>query len=358
MKVSQLLQYRLTDQQIVEHRYSNPHDLVAHLGAVQAQDLTSALWSIGLRLPGSTAASVLQAIADKQLVWTWTMRGTLHIVAAEDVRWMLELLAPRAVARAKSVYRQVGLQEDMFQRAAAILEHGLRGGKQFTRKQAMELWEEAGIGTTNQRGYLMLARLAQEARICLGPPSDKTQTFVLLEEWLPESKSLDHDTALAEVALRYFTSHGPATLDDFVWWTGLTRTDARRALDAVMPTLTTATVADKTYFYKPTANQLSGSSVRLLPGFDEYMLGYTDRSLVLQDMHRHHVYTKNAVYPGTIVIEGQVEGTWKRVIAGQRMRCMLSLFREVTTSERSEIEKWCKQYGEFWGKETVVEFSV
>ena len=359
MEASQLLARRLANQQIVRPVFKNPHDLVAHLGAVQAQDFASALWTIGLRLPGCTAADVVRAIADRKLVWTWAMRGTLHIVPAEDARWMLRLLAPRALAKTKSVYRQAGLTDELFAHASGILQRALRGGKQLTRKQIMELWEAAGIGTSNQRGYLMLARLAQEGCICLGPPSDKTQTFVLLDEWLPEDSVMTREASLAEIARRYFASHGPATLDDFVWWTGLTRTEARPALEAAMPALTSTTTGDKEYFYPAAAAQaLPSPAVSLLPGFDEYMLGYTDRSLALRDAHRQHVYTKNAVYPGTLIIDGLVEGTWKRVVQRRGLQLTVTSFQTLSEELRAQVEEQAKRYSEFWQQDIAVEFAT
>src|SRR5580693_7398995 len=224
---------RLINQQIAAPSHKKPCDVVAALGAMQAQDFLGALWAIGLRLPHATEAEVKQAIADRAIIRTWPMRGTLHFVAAADVRWMLELLTPRVIAGRASRHRAIGLDVPVFLRCEKLLVKALQGGHQVARGELLTLLERAGISTDGTRGYVILWRLAHERVICFGCHQGRQPSFALLDEWAPKAKSLPRVQALAELALRYFTGHGPATLRDYVWWSGLKVADARAGLEMV-----------------------------------------------------------------------------------------------------------------------------
>lgn len=197
--------------------------MVAFFGAVHAQDYRGALWGVGQRVAGATEADVERALAERSIVRTWPMRGTLHFVAPDDVRWMLRLLAPRAIARAAGRHRQLGLDAATFAQSRDRLTAVLAGGNQLTRDAIYAELDRSGISTAGQRGIHILAQLAMEGVICFGARRSKQQTFALLDEWVPSSRMLEGDEALAELAARYFASHGPATLADFAWWSGLPR---------------------------------------------------------------------------------------------------------------------------------------
>ena len=292
-----ILRLRLRRQLIErspDSKAANPADVVARLCAVQAQDYAGALWAVGLRSSAhTTSADVERAIAEARIVRTWPMRGTLHFVAPADVRWMLALLAPRMIARAAGRHAQLNLTKEDFARARDIFENALSGGRSFTRAEMIAALESGGVSTAGQRGYHTLGVLAQQAVLCLGPMAGKQQTFVLLEEWVPpvHEPALDRETALARLANRYFEAHGPATLADFAWWSGLTKTDARTGINGAADDLE-CFAADETTYWLPAgvlrtsarpptrrgAGKTAVPSVHLLPAFDEYMLGYTDRT--------------------------------------------------------------------------------
>jgi hypothetical protein len=222
---------RLYNHRIAGARCDKPDDVVRWMGLIQAQDYLGALWAVGLRTRGATEAGIEQALVDRSIVRTWPARGTLHFVAAEDVRWILELLAPRLIARTSGRYRQLALDEATFARSREVLIRALEGGKRLSRDAMYQVLESAHISTAGQRGIHILGRLAQEGLLCFGARDGKQQTFMLLAEWVPAAKSKTRDEALAELARRYFTSHGPATLQDFVWWSGLTTLDAKAGLE-------------------------------------------------------------------------------------------------------------------------------
>src|ERR1700722_4804854 len=188
---------RLINQQIAAPSHKKPCDVVAALGAMQAQDFLGALWAIGLRLPHATEAEVKQAIADRTIIRTWPMRGTLHFVAAADVRWMLELLAPRVIASSARRHELFGLDDALIARIKKLIIGALQGSRQLTRDEMYRLLERADVSVTGQRGFHILWRLAHDGVICFGAHRGKQATFALLDEWLPKTQDLGRDQALA-----------------------------------------------------------------------------------------------------------------------------------------------------------------
>ncbi|HEX4204499.1 MAG TPA: winged helix DNA-binding domain-containing protein [Ktedonobacteraceae bacterium] len=343
-----IAQQRLMSQRIDGEHCQTPEEVVRWLGAMQAQEYQEALWAIGLRMRSATVAMVEQAIAEGKIVRTWPMRGTLHFVLAEDTKWMLELTATRMIARDKRRQEQLELDGVIIERAAQLLHDALHGGKRLSRPDVMTLWEDAGISTRGQRGYHLLWYLAQTGLICLGPHEGKQQTFVLLDEWVPQLRKLSREEALTELAKRYVASHGPATVYDFAWWTGLTISDARTGFHAVRSELCVEKHNGQEYWLSSDA--LSGgarhsSDLYLLPGFDEYLLGYKDRSAVLATKHAQKVVPgSNGVFMPMLVVAGQVVGTWKRTLKRNELDILLKPFdqsSDLETGAREAVRYYC-----------------
>ncbi len=321
---------------------------------MQAQDYPGTLWAIGLRLPQATQATIEQAIADKTIVRSWPMRGTLHFVAPQDLRWMLALLTPRIIAGSASRYRQLELDEATFVQSQEVLIRALQGGKILIRPEIFAVLEQGNISTAGQRGYHILGRLSQQGLLCFGPNRDKQPTFVLLDEWIPAAtaKKLEREEALAELAKRYFTGHGPATVADLGWWAGLKITEARAGLEMVKATLEHIIVDGQTYWFAPNlpAIQPPEPSVYLLPGFDEYLLGYKDRRLVLPLEHSQKIVPgNNGMFMPTIVSGGQIVGTWKRTIKKDRLIITPEPFNGLNQAEIQSLEIAAEGYGRFMG---------
>jgi len=280
------------------------------------------------------------------------MRGTLHFVAPEDVRWMLALLSPRIVASAATRHRQLELDEAVFRRSRTLLEKALRGGKLLTRDAAYELLEHAGIPCSGQRGYHILWKLSQDAVLCCGPREGKQPTFVLLDEWVPRSEAWTPGEPLAEIARRYFTSHGPATLADFVWWTGLKITDAKKALALVGDDLEQVEAEGDSYWMSRSLSGVKPSKqdVHLLPGFDEFLLGYKDRSAMLDPEHAARIVPgNNGMFMPMLVIDGRICGTWKRALGRKATKLSLEPFRELGKTEMRAFIHAAGCYGDFLG---------
>lgn len=352
-----IARHRLHNQQIAASLFTSPGEVVAWLGAMQAQDYPGTLWAVGLRLPDASYLDIEQAIADRAIIRTWPMRGTLHFVAAADIRWMLELLAPRIIAGSASRYKELELDEQTFTRCKKIFEKALTGGKQMTRDEIFGALMRSNIPVDKQRGYHILRRLGQDKIICFGPMHGKQEIFVLLDEWAPSSKTMAHDEALAELALRYFSGHGPATLDDFVWWSGLKISDARAGLEEARTRLAHESIDGKTYWMSPDVPELSldGQAVYLLPGFDEYMLGYKDRSAALDPKYAQKICPgNNGMFSPTIVIDGKVIGTWKRMFKKGKIVITTDFF-ENRTKAGEAFYKAAERYGKFLGMSVTAE---
>lgn len=347
---------RLANQGIACPAFAEPGAVVAWLGALQAQDYDGALWSIGLRMASATVHDVEQALADRTIVRTWPLRGTLHFVAARDVRWLLALLTPRVIAQSAGRYRQLELDEVIFARSKEVLAKALQGGKQLTREALQQRLEQADIATTGQRGYHILVRAAQDGLICFGVRQGKQQTFALLDEWLSPAPTWGRDEALAELTRRYFTSHGPATVQDLMRWAGLTAADAKTGLAEAGKDLAQASLAGQVYWMaNDLQDRVDGTrSLHLLPGFDEYILGYGDRSAVLDPVYAQRICPGgNGVFNPTVVIDGAVTGVWKRTLKKDAVVIEGAPFRTLTATEQDALNAAAARYGEFLGMSVV-----
>jgi hypothetical protein len=348
-----LLRLRLINQQIAPAILRSPAEVVARLGAMQAQDYSGALWAIGLRSENAIEADVERAIAERTIVRTWPMRGTLHFVATADVRWMLRLLTPRTIAASATRNRQLELDDAIFTRSRKLFVRALQGGRALTRDAMTALLEDAKISTAGQRGYHILWRLAQEGVLCFGSREGRQHTFALLDEWAPRAKSMDRKEALAELARRYFTSHGPATLQDFVWWSGLKVSDGKAGIAMAASLLARETIDGVEYWLSSSTfipHPSTFPPVHLLPGFDQYLLGYTDRSAALDPLHSQKIVPgNNGMFMPTIVIRGRVAGTWKRTRKRQEITIEASPFTPLNKSETRAFSAAAKRYGDFIG---------
>jgi hypothetical protein len=352
-----ITQQRLINQRLARTSFKQPHEVVAWLGAVQAQDYLGALWAVGLRLRKAVEADIEQAIADRAIVRTWPMRGTLHFVAPADVRWMLQLLTPRIVARnAARLLRQYDLDEATFARSKDVFIRALQGGRVLTRDGMYQALEAAHIPAANQRGLHIVWRLAQEGLLCFGPRAGKQPTFVLLDEWIPPVPPLAHDEALAELARRYFTSHGPATVADFTWWSGLNLGEARTGLDLVKAHFKPVVIDDQIYWAAPgLLGSAATSTAYVLPAFDEFTVAYRDRSQLTDKTHTGNVKpTSFVLLSQTIVINGKVVGTWKRTLKKDALHLKPNPFIKLTSAEAHTFASAAERYGAFLGLPVVL----
>lgn len=355
---STIANLRLNAQHIQPADFASAHDVVAAMGAMQAQDYAGALWAIGLRTSGLTQTDIEDAIQKGEIIRTWPMRGTLHFVASEDAKWMVDLMGPRAARKAASVRSKLGIGEQDISRAMAVLGNELGGKRYRSRPDVIALLEEKGIATAGQRGLHILGYLAEHGYLCLGPHIGKQPSFVLLDEWAGKSHAPSRDEALQKLTLTYFKSHGPASENDFANWTGLTLTDVRRGIELAGTSLAKITINAIDYWLDPATQPAPPKTMFILPGFDEYMLGYRDRSAALAPEHSNRIVPGgNGMFLSTVVRDGSVVGTWKRTIKKQTVAIEIIPFASFSDTDRQLIQEKANAYGAFVGLAAEVTFS-
>lgn len=328
---------------------SSPADAVRHLAAMQAQDYHAALWAVGLRTADATQADVEAAIARGEIVRTWPMRGTLHLLAREDVRWMVALLAPRVqAANAGRIARELGLDATTLARGHRVVERALSTGTPMTRADLYACLDAAGIVSRDQRGLQLLNWLAHESVICHGPRLGKQPTFVLMDAWVPPAAALPRDEALHRLALRYLQGHGPATAADLAWWSGLTHKDARQALTLASSAVEQETCEGITWWWRSDAPAPSRSrAVHVLPAFDEYLIGYRDRTPVLDAAQTRRVFSVNGLVAATAIVGGRVAATWKRAVADGDV--VFDPLRPLADAEHASLLRAAQRWRRFLG---------
>jgi len=345
---------RLSTQHLAGGGFRTPADAVRWFGAVQAQDFPGAVWAVGMRTVAATEASIEQAVSSRAIVRTWPLRGTLHFTAPEDVRWMLAHFAPRTVARAAPRFKQLELDSRTLARGAALVIKALEGGRPLSRPQLYARMERAGIATRANRGVHILWKCAHDGLICFAGRDGKQHTMALLDEWLPPAAMLARDEALAALARRYFTSHGPATLNDFGWWSGLAAADARSALEMARNDLESEPMDGAVYWrgmcqVPPVLpDAVVASHALLLPAYDEYTVAYRDRHAVLDP--RHAAAARNGIFNPTIVVKGRVVGTWSAKRVNSRLTVTLTSFAPLRGVSARAVAAEAERYGRFIGK--------
>ena len=318
---------RLVAQRVAGPALPSAAETVRWMTALQGQDYRGALTSVALRTRGGTTADVEAALTAGEVVRSWPMRGTLHLVAAEDLSWLLDLTAALQVSAAGRRRGQLGIDEAAVERAREVARGVLAGGRAVRRDDLMAAWAAQGVATEGQRGYHLLWHLAQSGTVCLGPVRDGEQLVVLLDEWVPAPRRPTREEALGELATRYFRSHGPATAKDLARWTGLPAADVKVALAVARAALDRLEVDGVEHLLDPRTPDLLAACRRqalgvfLLPGFDELLLGYGDRSAVLPPEFADRIVPGgNGMFRPTVVNGGQVVGTWRTVGRGAQRR--------------------------------------
>lgn len=356
MDVSTALALRMTSLLLRPHPSGRPDSVagvVEWFGAMQAQDMGSGLWSLGVRLPGHTLADVNAALERGEAIRTWPMRGTVHWVPPADARWMLDLMGVRALAGAAKRRETIGLTEKNADRGVEVLAEALAGGNRMTRAQCMATLTEAGIDIAGQQGYHLLWYASQRGVTCITPHIGKEQTFALLDDWAPRPNRPDRAEALGIMALRFFRSHGPATRADLARWTGLPVADVKAGIAAAGDALTTVDVDGTEMIVDPALLDAGIDHVddwAALPGFDEYMLGYKDRSIMVDAEHMDAIVPGgNGVFQSTIVRAGRVVGIWKRMIGKKAVAVSATALVPMRPAVRKKAEEALEPYAEFIG---------
>jgi hypothetical protein len=351
---TELISARLHHQQLVRSSKRDPADVVSWLGAMQAQDFSGAKWAIGLRAPACHESCVDEAFNDGRILRTHVLRPTWHLVAAADIKWLLALSAPRVHANNAYYYKQSGLDAKIFARSCAMMSRVLEGGEFKTRAELAIALKRAKIPADGLKLAYIMMHAELEGVITSGPRRGRQFTYALLDERAPKARLLDRDQALAELVKRYFGSHGPATIRDFVWWSGLTVKDAQAGLEAVTPKLHQETIDGRVYFGTPSRGSApaKGSVALLLPNYDEYLIAYKDRSPVVDSSRTaaNIVARSNGGFQHHLVIDGTLEGSWRCDVKANSVTIEVAPYEKLKPAQTRAVMNAVDGYGEFLGR--------
>jgi hypothetical protein len=346
---SDIRNLRLRNQKLISPSFKDASSVVGWLGAVQSQDFPAAKWALALRIKNPSIADIENDFNAGKILRTHVMRPTWHFVLPEDIRWMVVLTAPRVKKVLASYDRRLELDEKLLSRCNKIFIKALEGGKNLTRSELADELEKHKIMARTQRLAHILAYSELDAILCSGPRRGKQFTYALLEERAPSARKLDHDEALATLAQKYFTSHGPAQVKDFSWWSGLSTKDSNEALAMIKSKLIQETVNDKTYWMTAkSGNQSIRTNAFLLSIYDEYTIAYRDRSDLSSERYVEKLIRMGNALTAVIVIDGQIAGTWKRKVDKGKAEVSTNLFRKLNKAEQIALQKAETSYKNFF----------
>ena len=332
-----VLAARLRNQKLAKTDLDTPEDVVSWLGAVQAQDYTGAAWGLALRAKNVTDADVDKAFAAGRILRTHVMRPTWHFVLPADIRWMQALTGPRVQAINRVYCRTLGVDDRLITRARNVIERALEGSH-LTRWEISEALSRARINLKGQPLAHVLATVELDAVVCSGPRRGKQFTYALVAERAPRAKILPRDEALAELTRRYFQSHGPATVRDFSWWSGLTIKDAREGIALASPDV----------LAEPPGPDSVRRANHLLPNYDEYLIAYRDRGAVVDSSRERNLGIFTSLeYPHHVIFDGRLAGSWRRTITSKGATLDVKLYGKAEKRHVQTLAAEAKRYGRF-----------
>jgi hypothetical protein len=345
---------RLHQQRLIQTELTTPAEVVAWLGAVQAQDFMGAKWAIAQRVQSGNHAMIEEAFNHGEILRTHLLRPTWHFVTPADIRWMLKLTAPRIHALSAPYYRQVGLDEATLARSHAVIRQALQGGKHLAREALAVPLQEAGIPIKGELRYPYLLMHAElEGLICSGARQGNHHTYALLEERVASVPALTREESLAALTLRYFTTRGPVTIKDYVRWSGLTVTDAKAGIEMVKSRLQHEVIQGQGYWWSAEASPIERNTpvVHWLPNYDEYLYGYTDGFSSIEGQALEAAFDRN--FTNGIVLNGKIVGVWRKTVKSRSVTLETRMVATLTSVEEEAVVAAAHRFGEFLGLTVV-----
>ncbi len=348
---------------------TTPAEVARHHLALQGQDFPAVQWAIAARLPGTRVDDVLTAFDAGELVRTWPMRGTVHVLAAGDARWLLDLCGPVALRGVARRWQNLGIDQAFVDTVHEVTRTVLSGGRAASRDELVAAYVAAGLDfTEGQRRYHAIWYACQVGTALLGPTRDGENLLVLADEHVPGAVRHEPAEAISRLGRRYLTARGPASVEDLMHWTKLTKTQCRQAFSAIEDLVEVMVTgherAGSAALHAPAADLAHVEELQfgetvprvvVLAAFDEHLLGYRDRSLVLDPAKAHHLAPGgNGVFRPTVVLDGRVVGTWRRRLLTSTAPVEVTLFEPVRAADRKLIAAAFGPWGEFVGREPVV----
>lgn len=351
MNKQDIIQQRLANQHLAGNPLATADQVVSWLGAVQAQDFAGVKWAVGQRVQGADDAAIEAAFNEGAILRTHAMRPTWHFVAPADLRWLQELTAPRVHVVNGTMYRKLELDQDLFRRSNNIISKALEDGRFLTREELGSALSQAGIPVSGNRLAYIIMHAELDALICSGPRRGKQFTYALLADRAPQAKSLPYEETLAELTRRYFSSHGPAMVEDCAWWSGLTKAQVQTGLELVKADLQQEIVNGQSYWLAPNLPQFSMPSptVHLLPNYDEYLISYRDSSPVLDPAYLPLVKFDDRRFTHFLVCDGRVIGLWRRDIKKETVTLTLKPFVPLSKDQEEAVWKSAEIFKKFSG---------
>jgi hypothetical protein len=328
--------------------FAKPSDVVHHLAALQAQEFAYAKWSVAQRTKTADDATIQRLFDQGAILRTHVLRPTWHFVLPADIRWILDLTAPRVHALNAYMYRQLDVESKELAKSNRLLAKSLAGGTHLTRKEISALLKGAGIDATGLRLGYFLMRAELDALICSGARRGKQQTYALLEERAPDARRIDRDEGLAELTGRYFSSRGPATLKDYSRWSSLTVADCRRGLEMLDDELEHEVLGDRTYWFAPSSPppKRPSHAIDLVQLYDECVMSYSES----RDALGGSVPSQETESMHPILLDGQLRGHWKRVERRTAIEIQTSLDGSLHRVETKALHAAVERYGRFLGE--------
>lgn len=347
---------RLVRTFLVRSPWNAARDVIRALGAVQAQDYDGAKWAVSLRT-GLADASIEQAFSAGEVLRTHVLRPTWHFVDPQDIRWMLRLTSPFISRRMAPYDRHLELDNALFARCNRILEKALRDGKYLTRSEIKTVLGRARIPALGvQRTAHILVRAELDQVICSGPRRGREFTYALFDERVPPDPKRDPDEDLRDLVLRYFRTRSPATAQDFSWWSGLPMTVVNRGIAIARPAIESLTIGGMQYWIAGPPLARRGHSAHLLPNYDEYFIGYRDRSAIGVRLGGTRTVTGGSAAIGNVVVvDGQLVGGWKRIPRRQGVTIRMDLAAALSTAEHQRVLREVTRLQSFLGRPVSVQ---
>lgn len=347
-----LTQRRLLSQRLIGDACNTIADVVAWLGAVQAQDYALAKWALGMRVIGASDDDVERAFEKGTILRTHVLRPTWHFVTPADIRWLLALTAPRVHQRNALLYRRVEIDSAVRRRCNAALAKALRNDVHLQRDELRIVLHRAGIRTDGDaRMSYLLMQAELDGLICSGPRRGKQFTYALLDNRAPSAKAVNRRDALVELTRRFFSSHGPATPQDFAKWSGLTVTETRLGLEGAGRALASEVIDGQRYWFDSRAARAPrarSSTAHLLSIYDEYLSGYKDRRAIIDVSHAARLRALGAALTAIVIVDGRVAGTWKRRVEKKAIAVTTDLFDRVTTRQQQAVNAAISRFVDFY----------
>jgi len=346
MTSREIILKRLANQHIVSPVAATPGQVVSGMVAMQAQDYPGAKWSVGMRMKQAHHLDIETAFNTGKILRTHVMRPTWHFVTPGDIRWLLALTAPRVHAANGFMYRQEGLDKKTINGATKVLEKALEGKNFLTRDELKMVLEKKKIIMSRFRLSYLVMHAELEGIVCSGPRKGNQFTYALLDELVPRIKPVKNDEALFNLAGRYFSTRGPATIKDFAWWSGLTVIDAKKGTGSLGHSYIRENINGAEYIFIPSEVENKSTSTFLMSDYDEYGISYKDRSALFPELTGRPAAVPSFTH--MIIIDGKIAGTWKKIVKGKNIEIECAPFITLSGPAKKNLDHAVNRYREFF----------